>query len=143
MTHRIASLALLASLAACTVEQPPAQSTAEPAATTPDSVTVPDRFHGLFALDQRACAEDYKYQPAFQNIRVFGDEVRFFENGGPVTEVDLDGPAAAITLRDQYADGETVRTLYMRDLGGGCFSIRDGLSEQPENYVRCGPASRS
>ncbi|WP_343345783.1 hypothetical protein WJT74_00945 [Sphingomicrobium sp. XHP0239] len=144
MTEKMIFAALCATcVAACTAAPPPDTTAAQAPDNTPVSAPfVPDRFQGLFALDRRACEEDYTYQPAFQNVRVFANDVRFFENGGPVTDVDVDGPAAAVTLRDTYADGDVLRTLYLRDLGEERFRIRDGLSEQSRDYVRCGPTTR-
>lgn len=98
---------------------------------------VPARFRGLFAPDRRACAEDYTYNPAFQNVHVLANEVSFFETGGPVTDVRVDGDNVAITLRETVGDGVFTRTLYFALNRDGSVRYRADRSEPVRTFVRC------
>ncbi|WP_022673361.1 hypothetical protein [Novosphingopyxis baekryungensis] len=100
--------------------------------------TVPVRFQGLYALDERACAEDYNYAPAFQNVTVQSDRVSFFETGGPVTDVNVNGDNVAITLRERVGDSVSTRAIFLRLNGDGTARYRAGSDEPVESYVRCG-----
>ncbi|MBH9537778.1 hypothetical protein [Novosphingopyxis sp. YJ-S2-01] len=77
------------------------------------AVTVPERFRGLYAPDRKACAGDNTYNPTFQNVEVKAHEVRFFETGGPVTHVGIDGDKAAITLQETVGDREAARAIFL------------------------------
>ena len=100
-------------------------------------VTVPTRFRGLFAIDEKACAQDYSYGPAFQNVTVSARSVSFFETGGPVTDVNIEGDMAAITIRETVGDSETTRAIYLAINPDGVVRYRAGDSEQSKDYVRC------
>ncbi len=106
-------------------------------ATPPARPTVPERFRGLFAMDRQACAEDYNYAPAFQNVRIEAQSVSFFETGGPVTNVQVDGEMAAITLRETVGDGEFTRAIYLAINPDGSVRYRQGKDQPSQNYVRC------
>ncbi|RPF71830.1 hypothetical protein [Aurantiacibacter spongiae] len=105
--------------------------------TAQGATTVPVRFRGLYAPDARACAEDYTYQPAFQRVRIGADEVSFFETGGPVTNVDVEGEHIAITLRERIGDTETLRDIYLALTGEGTARYRPGDGEPVRQVVRC------
>lgn len=100
--------------------------------------TVPARFRGLFAVDRKACAEDYRYNPAFQNVTITARNVSFFETGGPVTNVAVQGDMAAITLRETVGDGEFTRAIYLALNRDGTVRYRPSTSEPSQTYVRCG-----
>lgn len=99
--------------------------------------TVPVRFRGLFAVDRKACAEDYTYNPAFQNVTVKARSVSFFETGGPVTSVNIQGDMAAITLRESVGDGVFTRAIYLALDRDGTVRYRPSKSEPVRRYVRC------
>ena len=99
--------------------------------------SVPARFRATYALDRQACAGNYEYQPAFQNIDVTADRVMFFENGGPVESVNVTGDNAAITYTDTYADQSTRQALYLRLNGDGTTRIRQGRSGAVRTFVTC------
>ena len=98
---------------------------------------VPVRFRGTFAPDRRACAQDYEYQPTFQNVDVTADRVMFFENGGPVREVEVEGDNIAIGYLDTYADGSVPGTIYLRLDGDGSVRYRSSSSEPIRTFVAC------
>lgn len=100
--------------------------------------TVPVRFRGLFAVDRKACAEDYTYSPAFQNVTVKARSVSFFETGGPVTNVNIQGDIAAITLLEIVGDGKFTRAIYLALNRDGTVRYRPGKSEPSRTYIRCG-----
>ena len=100
---------------------------------------VPIRFRGHFAPDRKACAKDYTYAPTFENVEVFADRVSFFETGGPVTNVQVDGDAAAITLRETIGDNEVVRAIYLALDGDGTARYRPGRNEDVRDMVICQP----
>ena len=100
--------------------------------------TVPARFRGLFAVDRKACEQDYSYNPAFQNVTVEARSVRFFETGGPITDVNIQGDMAAITLRETVGDKEFTRAIYLALNRDGTVRYRPGRSEPSRTYVRCG-----
>lgn len=106
--------------------------------TQANAATVPERFRGLYALDRRACAEDYTYNPAFQNVRVNARDVGFFETGGPVTDVNVDGDTIAITLNEKVGDATNSRAIFLRLTGDGTARYRAGRDEPVRDYVRCG-----
>ncbi|MGB3721447.1 MAG: hypothetical protein WA979_01350 [Pacificimonas sp.] len=99
--------------------------------------TVPTRFQGLFALDKKACAEDYNYAPAFQNVAIEARRVRFFETSGPITAVNVERNKAAITLRETVGGGEFTRAIYLALNPDGTIRYRPGRSEPSRTYVRC------
>ena len=101
-------------------------------------VIVPVRFRGLFAVDRKACAQDYSYNPAFQNVTIKARSVSFFETGGPVTDVNIQGDMAALTLRETVGDGEFTRAIYLALNRDGTVRYRPGRSEPSRTYVRCG-----
>lgn len=109
----------------------------EGASGAPAPAVVPARFVGLYAPDRTACAEDYEYAPAFRNVRVGPREVRFFETGGPVTDVNVEGDQIAITLRERIGEGETTRAVYFALNGDGTARYRPGRTEPPAVFVRC------
>ena len=113
----------------------PAFATKETAAARP---TVPARFRGLYALDRKACAEDYSYAPAFQNVTVKARDVNFFETGGPVTDVNAEGDSVAITLRETVGDGQFTRAIYLALNDDGTVRYRPGSGADVKTYVRCG-----
>lgn len=112
-------------------------SEASDQAVMADQSTVPERFRGLFAIDQKACAQDYSYAPAFQNITIEAQEVLFFETGGPVIDVNVDGDAAAITLLEAVGDEEAPRAVYLALNADGSVRYKAGESEPSRNFVRC------
>ncbi len=101
-----------------------------------DVPVVPEKFRGLFALDRKACAEDYSYSPAFQNVRIGAREVSFFETGGPVTDVNASGNAVAITLREQVGDGQFSHAIYLALNGDGTVRYKSA-KEASKIYVKC------
>lgn len=102
---------------------------------TPPSV--PARFQGLFAPDKRACAQDYTYNPAFQNVTVTPDEVRFFETGGPITHLSVNGDAAALTLRETVGETTQTRAIFLSLNADGTIRYRASESDPVQTYVRC------
>lgn len=111
----------------------------EPSAgTAAAKVTVPARFRGLFALDRKACAQDYTYSPAFQNVTIMARSVSFFETGGPVTDVNIQGDMAAITIRETVGDSQTTRAIYLALNADRTVRYRADKSEPSQTYVRCG-----
>lgn len=99
---------------------------------------VPLRFRGLFAVDRKACAQDYRYNPAFQNVTITARSVSFFETGGPVTDVNVEGDRVAITLRETVGDSQFTRAIYLALNRDGTARYRPGKSEPSRTYVRCG-----
>lgn len=99
--------------------------------------TVPPRFRGLFAVDRKACAQDYNYNPAFQNVTVTARSVNFFETGGPVTDVNVEGDSIAITMLETVGDGRTKRAIYLAINRDGTVRYRPGTSEPSRTYARC------
>ena len=112
-------------------------SASDTAPDTADAPIVPPRFRGLFAADRKACAEDYAYNPAFQNVTIKARSVNFFETGGPVTDVNIAGDRAAITLRETVGDGKYTRAIYLALNRDGTVRYRPGKSEPPRIHVRC------
>ena len=106
-------------------------------AVTPRMTTVPARFRGLYALDQKACAADYTYQQAFQNVTVKADSVNFFETGGPVTDVNVNGDSIAITLRETVGDNVATRAIYLALNPDGTARYRADRTAMVRKYVRC------
>ncbi len=88
------------------------------------AVTVPERFRGLYAPDRKACAGDNNYNPTFQNVNVKAHEVRFFETGGPMTHIRIDGDKAAITLQEIVGDREAARAIFLALNGDGTARYR-------------------
>lgn len=122
-----------------TSANPPESPSREPGAGNPAAkMTVPTRFRGLFALDRNACAQDYTYNPAFQNVEIMARSVSFFETGGPVTDVNIQGDMAAITLRETVGDSQTTRAIYLALNADGTVRYRAGKSEPSQTFVRCG-----
>ena len=115
----------------------PAPNTAAPDAGATEAIVVPARFRGRFAPDRKACGRDYTYSPAFQTVTVRRDGVNFFETGGPVTNVAVDGDSAAITVRERVGDRYAVRAIYLALEGDGAVRYRPGLSEPSRRFVRC------
>ena len=109
----------------------------EPSASAA-SKTVPARFRATYAPDRRACDGHYDYQPTFQNVDVTADRVMFFENGGPVQNVNVNGDAVAITFLDTYADQSNRRVIYLRLNGDGSARYRSGPEQPVQTFVRCG-----
>ncbi|MEB3414623.1 hypothetical protein VCJ71_00945 [Alteriqipengyuania sp. WL0013] len=99
--------------------------------------TVPTRFRGTFAPDRQACAEDYDYQPTFQNVDVAADRVQYFENGGPVQDVEVDGNSIAIDYLDTYGDQRTPQVIYLALEGDSAVRYRHSRTDPVRNYVRC------
>lgn len=104
---------------------------------SPASVTVPERFRGLYAADRRACEEDYSYNPAFQNVTVKAHDISFFETGGPVTDVNVQGNSIAITLRETVGDGRFIRAIYLALNDDGTVRYRPERNGAVKTYVRC------
>ena len=100
--------------------------------------SVPARFRGLFAPDRKACANDYEYAPAFQNVTIEARRVGFFETGGPVTDVEVDGDRAAITVLEKVGPGEAKRAIYLSLRSDGTVRYRAGTSQPVRDFVRCG-----
>ena len=107
------------------------------ATPAPNLKTVPARFRGLYALDRQACAADYTYQQAFQNVTVKADSVNFFETGGPVTDVNVNGDSIAITLRETVGDNVATRAIYLALNPDGTVRYRAGKTAMVRKYVRC------
>ncbi|RJY08893.1 hypothetical protein [Aurantiacibacter aquimixticola] len=105
-----------------------------PARTT---ATVPERFRGLYALDRQACEQDYTYARAFQNVTVEANRVRFFETGGPVTDLNIDGDSIAITLREMVGDDESERAIYLALEEDGSVRYRPSNDAEISPMVRC------
>ena len=101
-------------------------------------VIVPVRFRGLFAIDRKACAQDYSYNPAFQNVTIKARSVSFFETGGPVINVSIQGDMVAITLRETVGDKKFTRAIYLALNRDGTVRYRPGRPEPSRTYVRCG-----
>ena len=150
---KIAFAAVAASLilGACSAERTPPTAPV-PGPTPPSSSDVPSppasggsaqptevpaRFRGLYASDQRACAEDYSYNPAFLNVTVNARDVSFFETGGPVTNVNVSGDSIAITLRETVGDGQFDRAIYLALVDERTARYRPSASEPVKLYVRC------
>ena len=115
-------------------EADPGAVGAEP---TQASITVPARFRGLYAADRRACENDYNYAPAFQNVTVKARDVSFFETGGPVTDVNVQGNNIAITLRETVGDGRFTRAIYLALNDDGTVRYRQAGTGPVKTYVRC------
>ena len=98
---------------------------------------VPERFRGLYAQDRRACERDYTYQPAFRNVTINARDVVFFETGGPVIAMNVDGDAIAITVRETVGDTVTIRAIYLRLIDKSTVRYRPGRGEPVETRVRC------
>ncbi|MGB3740399.1 MAG: hypothetical protein WA948_13740, partial [Pontixanthobacter sp.] len=110
----------------------------EGAASAADTApTVPARFRGLFAPDRKACEEDYNYGPAFQNVTIETQRVGFFETGGPVTDIEVDGDRAAITVLEKVGPGEAKRAIYLNLRPDGIVRYRPSASEPVRDFVRC------
>ncbi len=108
-------------------------------ATGPDAPReVPVRFRATYALDPGACRGDHEYAPSFQAVTVGRDRVNFFETGGPVTHVAVDGDAIAITLRETVGPAEHTRAIYLALNGDGTVRYRPGEGEDVRRYVTCG-----
>ena len=151
MRTAFAAIAALLVLEACSAERmPPGTRTpsptvpASPEAPSPPASSgsaqlteVPERFRGLYAADQRACAGDYSYNPAFLNVTVNAREVSFFETGGPVTNVNVSGDSIAINLRETVGDHEAVRAIYLALVDERTARYRASASEPVKLYVRC------
>ena len=101
------------------------------------SATVPTRFRGTFAPDRQACAEDYDYQPTFQNVDVTADRVQYFENGGPVQGVEVDGNSIAIDYLDTYGDQRTPQVIYLALEGDSAVRYRPSRTDPVRRFVRC------
>ena len=102
------------------------------------AAVVPARFRGTYAPDRRACAYDFDYQPTFQNVDVTAERVMFFENGGPVRDVNVSGEAIAITFLDTYGDQSNTRAIYFRLNGDGTVRYRRSAGEDVRSFVKCG-----
>ena len=107
------------------------------AGKTDTVATVPTRFRGTFAPDRQACAEDYDYQPTFQNVDVTADRVQYFENGGPVQGVEVDGNSIAIDYLDTYGDQRTPQVIYLALEGDSAVRYRPSRTEPVRRFVRC------
>ncbi|WJY17975.1 hypothetical protein QQS45_10100 [Alteriqipengyuania flavescens] len=99
--------------------------------------TVPARFRGTFAPDRQACAEDYDYEPTFQNVDVTADRVQYFENGGPVRRVEVDGNSIAIDYLDTYGDQRTPQVIYLALEGDRAVRYRTSRTDPVRRFVRC------
>ena len=113
------------------------KSAAADAGKTDTVPTVPTRFRGTFAPDRQACAGDYDYQPTFQNVDVTADRVQYFENGGPVQSVEVDGNSIAIDYLDTYGDQRTPQVIYLALEGDSAVRYRPSRSEPVRRFVRC------
>lgn len=118
-------------------EQPNSARREAGAGVVANEATVPARFRGLFALDRKACAQDYNYNPAFQNVTVKARSVSFFETGGPVTDVNANGDSVAITMLETVGDSQAKRAIYLAINSDGSVRYRPGSSEPSRTYVRC------
>ena len=115
----------------------PQASPAGSAQPSSPAAIVPVRFRGRFAPDARACAPDFSYAPAFQTVTVREGDVSFFETGGPVTNVAVQGDNAAITLVERVGDSRTTRAIYLALEGDGRVRYRPDLSRPSRHFVRC------
>ncbi|TPW27716.1 hypothetical protein [Pararhizobium mangrovi] len=120
----------------CTRGSEPSRSD-DGAVTSGTTATVPARFRNLYALDRQACAEDYNYQTAFQNVRVRAKTVNFFETGGPVTKTEVRGNSIAITLDETVGDNTTRPTISFALNDDGTARYRAGQNEPVRAVVRC------
>ena len=100
--------------------------------------SVPERFRGLYAPDRKACEEDYNSTPAFQHVTVNARDVSFFETGGPITDINVDGDAIAITLEETVGENTATRAIYLALTGEDTASYRADDGEPIQRYVRCG-----
>ena len=94
--------------------------------------TIPERFHGTFAEDLRACA-----QPSHGLFTVNASRIEFFESTGEVLNVRVDGDYAAATVFEQYGDSPgTTYAFYMRLMPDGALRYSyDGYERRI--WVRC------
>lgn len=104
---------------------------------TSSVATVPPRFRGLYAPDRRACEQDYNYAPAFQNVHVMAERASFFETGGPVLNISVDGNTITINMREYVGDGSSERDIYLALEGDDLARYKRGQSQPSQHYVRC------
>ena len=118
-------------------EQPapdPSQKNAddEMADRAPLQDSVPERFRGTYAESIAKCDE-----PSHGLFTVEAKAIKFFESTGEVRNVRADGPAAALTVYEQYAeDPGTTYAFYMRLLPDGSLRYRYDDNERM-TWVRC------
>ena len=94
--------------------------------------SVPERFRGTYAESLAKCDE-----PSHGWFTVEANAIRFYESTGEVRNVRADGPAAALTVYEQYADDPgTTYAFYMRLLPDGSLRYRYGDDERM-TWVRC------
>ena len=94
--------------------------------------SVPERFRGTYAESAAKCDE-----PSHGLFTVEAKAIRFFESTGEVRNVRADGPAAALTVFEQYAeDPGTTYAFYMRLLPDGSLRYRYDDNERM-TWVRC------
>ena len=94
--------------------------------------SVPERFRGTYAESAAKCDE-----PSHGWFTVEANAIRFYESTGEVRNVRADGPAAALTVYEQYADDPgTTYAFYMRLLPDGSLRYRYGEDERM-TWVRC------
>ena len=94
--------------------------------------SVPERFRGTYAESLAKCDE-----PSHGLFTVEARAIDFFESTGEVRNVRADGPAAALTVFEQYGDDPgTTYAFYMRLLPDGSLRYRYGDDERM-TWVRC------
>lgn len=104
----------------------------EMAERAPLQDSVPERFRGTYAESIAKCDE-----PSHGLFTVEAKAIKFFESTGEVRNVRADGPAAALTVYEQYAeDPGTTYAFYMRLLPDGSLRYRYDDNERM-TWVRC------
>ncbi|MCA0977399.1 hypothetical protein LCM19_03370 [Qipengyuania flava] len=94
--------------------------------------SVPERFRGTYAESIAKCDE-----PSHGLFTVEAKAIKFFESTGEVRNVRAVGPAAALTVYEQYAeDPGTTYAFYMRLLPDGSLRYRYDDNERM-TWVRC------
>ncbi len=153
---KIAPLLCAALVCACAPAaddtDPPTQTAAQDSATAtldaPDAAPspgqpapmteVPERFRGQYAQKAENCGPRFAAIPTQEPVTLRRQDVSFFETGGPVTHVEVDGDAIAVTLRETVGPDEHVRVIYLALNGDGTVRYRPGEGEDVRRYIRCG-----
>ncbi|QQN73522.1 hypothetical protein [Croceicoccus sp. YJ47] len=118
---------------------PDAPDAAPPSPGQPAPMTdVPERFRGQYAQKAEDCGPRFAAIPTQEPVTLRSDDVRFFETGGPITHVEVDGDAIAVTLRETVGPDEHARAIYLALNGDGTVRYRPGDGEDVRRYIRCG-----
>lgn len=99
--------------------------------------SIPSKFQGTFALDQKACKFDNTYNPSFQTFTVLQDRIKFFETEGILQNADVSGENISLNVIEIVGDSEDKRTIKIGLIDPNKIRYTAGANSAPKQYVSC------